>query len=281
MAMKYFLSEHPLFYKDYEVLDIKAVHLLDQSDIEPLEKIASLADLFIFQPVSDNYKNMPKLSTNYLLPKLRRDCQVISSPTAYFTGYHPEITYLQDDYGSIKNTPFPYHDMNILRLYSEGKSIEEVVRHIERKDFYDLSFVQSNLYKTKDNLAKREKNLTIKLSDFIEKNYRNHKLFHSFNHPSYKVLGYLFAQIMQKAGFQEDHLFKFFKNQDILSRSSFLIYSSIPKILCLEFITEDVYKIGNKYYSRRKWWKSFLIFTILDLEMFLVSLKIRYQEHDF
>jgi hypothetical protein len=253
MAMKLFLSKYPAFSKEYVIIDIKPVHLLDKDDLPFLESATLSLDLFIHQPVSDNYKGMPQLSTKALINRLPGSCQVVSFPVAYFTGYHPEITCLRDENGPVKNDPFPYHDINFLRLYHQGKTIQEILDIINDNDLYTESYIQTNLDKTLATLRSRENSLTVKLSDFIEREFRNVKLFHSFNHPSKEILEFLFESILKDVGIHvEIKLSSLLKNIDVLAQTSFPIHQSLHNKAGLNFWSDPNYQIANRKYSQEE-----------------------------
>lgn len=250
MAIRSFLSRHPEVKDKYEFVDIKPVHLLSQNDVSDLEEAVRAIDLFIFQPVSDNYRNLPSLSTNYLSNLTKKSCKKISFPTAYFTGYNPEITYLKGHSGIVKNDPFPYHDINILRLYANAKSSDYIVRNIQEESFYDEKYILENCQETISKLKERESNLTIKLSGYIERNFRKAKLFHSFNHPSADLLEYLFTSIVRLCEIEVSTKFSdLFANADVLGQSSFPAYKATQEILSLQFQENTAYRINHESFS--------------------------------
>ncbi len=261
MAIRDFLSKHPDFRSFYDLLDIKPVHLLTQDDIETLEQTIAETDLFIHQPISDNYKGIPQLSTSYLKSQSKASCTIVSFPVAYFTAYNPEITYLKGKNNAAISKPFPYHDLNILKLYAEGKSVEETIEAIESEVFYSTEYLQDNLSTTLANLEAREKSIDILLSPFIRENFREKRLFHTFNHPSSIVLEYLINSILDFLDInREKGRLELFRNHDFLAQNSFPIYPSVAKALDLSFSLISNYRIDKKELARREAVEAFFSF---------------------
>lgn len=261
MALRSFLSKHPNFTSFYEVIEIKPVHLLTQGDVDRLEKTIAEIELFIHQPVSDNYKGIHQLSTNYIKSQLKSGCQTISFPVAYFTAYNPEITYLKNKNNIVISKPFPFHDLNILKLYAKGKSIDRTIEEIAGEAFYSAEYLQENLSATLRNLAAREKSLEVKISAFIQENFRIKKLFHTFNHPSAVVLEYILNYILDLLGIQrEKDFFELFRNSDVLAQTSFSIYPSAVKFLGLSFGSTLDYRIEKQVFTQREVVSSFFEF---------------------
>ena len=178
---------------------------------------------------------------------------MLSFPVAYFTGYHPEISYLKDEDNRVISEPFALHDINILRLYLSGKSVSDAAQAIKDESFYSNEFLESNLDSTLKNLEKREANLDIKLSPFIKKTFRDSQLFHSFNHPSSDILGYVFSSVLDLVAVAREKEFsELFWNSDVLAQSSFPVYQSVSRGLELEFSTTTDYRMNKQTLTRKE-----------------------------
>jgi len=247
-AVKTYLQKNSTVASAYRFVDVKPVHLLSKIDIPFLNQVISEIDLMIYQPVSDNYKGIYQLSTRYLKDKLKSDCQVISFPVVYFTGYNPEVIYLKDLNGTVISEPFAYHDVNILRLFAQGKSVRDIVTIIQSDEFYNSSFVKKQLNNTISNLNVRENEIDQRLSPFIQDNFRNERLFHVFNHPSKTILSFIANLILERLGIK-DRSFNISSNADILSKNSLPIYPSIIKYLKIQFPCTSDYRFENINYT--------------------------------
>jgi hypothetical protein len=257
-VVRLYLHQHSEFAAHYELLDINPVHLLEEKDVSYLESIVRAIDLFIYQPVSSSYRGIPQLSTDYLKSLLKPTSQTISFPVAYFIGYNPEIYYLRirdesgeiirKDDGSVPQSPYAYHDKNILTLFSEGKGVDTTARTIKQEDFYAPDYVVIKLEETLSNLRLREQTIDLKISDFIEENFRKFRLFHVFNHPATWLIAYVTDLILKAQGFTS-RIAEFDRQPDLLAQYSFPIYPSLAKTLALEFETPFVYQIDSQTYS--------------------------------
>lgn len=79
-------------------------------------------------------------------------------------------------------------DENIRQLWKEGKSIDEIVDIIQNKDVYQGSDILEDFNAKMHKLKSREEKCDIKISDYIEGNYRSKKLFFEPGHPTGDVL---------------------------------------------------------------------------------------------
>jgi hypothetical protein len=253
MAIRNFLSKHPSFKSFYDVLEVKPVHLLTRNDVEFLERTIAEADLFIHQPISDNYKGIHQLSTNFIKKQLKSNCKVIAFPVAYFTGYNPEITYLKDGNSTVISEPFPLHDLNLLKLYADGKTVDQAIEAIQSEQFYSAQYVQDNLNKTLTNLISREENLEVRLAEFIQVHFREKRLFHTFNHPSATIVEFLVNSILNLLEIKCEQSFsEIFRNSDILGQSSYPIYPAVAKALNISFQPSTNYRINKKELTQRE-----------------------------
>lgn len=246
------LGQNSDFSSQYSQVFIKKVHRIKKEEIFDLEAIVSDIDLFIYQPVSDNYKKIPSLGTNYLKSLLKPDCKIISFPVAYFAGYQPEMVYLKPlNNQPIKEDIYNYHDFNILSGFDQGKSIQEIASSIFNESFYSPYYIKNNFDLTIAELAKREKSLDIKITPFILNNYQKINLFNTINHPHHSIIGYVVNRILEilELATQYTELELISGQHTIEYNNYFPIYPSVKKILNLEFDSELVYKFQNNNYS--------------------------------
>jgi hypothetical protein len=247
MALKGFLNQNPAFAQSYEILECKPVHLLSQDDLPNLNQMLPEVDLLIHQPVSDNYKGIPQLSSRYLRSQLKPSSQALSFSVAYFSGYNPEMVSPKVK-GVTLSKPFNYHDINLMRLYLEGKSITEALKLIRAEDFYSPTQAEQLLSQTFMNLEKRELALDIRLSPFIRRYFRQMRLFYTFNHPSSAVLSYIANCALEALELGNDSL-DLFSQAEVLDRSYFPIYPALQYIHGLEFDSPQDYRLEKQPYQ--------------------------------
>ncbi len=241
-ALRALLSRYQPFDERFDIIELLPVQRLSSGDVPQLEAAVATTDVFLYQPVSDNYKGVPQLSTQSLLAHLPSHSQAISLPVAYFTGYHPEITYLRDQTGVVE-TPFAYHDLNLLNLYAEGKPLRAALALINSDTFYTESHVTNNLELTLKKLEIREQHLSIRLCDFIRENFQRTQLFHSFNHPSHAVLRFITESILKHLSIPIDSvaMTAVVGITELLGRWSIPIYPSLAQHLGLKFVPSPTY----------------------------------------
>lgn len=251
-ALSEILDSSPNFKQQYELVKIKPVQLIEPSELDQiLAEIVSGVDLLIYQPISAQFNNDSRYSSTNFLKHLKTTCRCISFPSSYFRGYHPELGFLKNDQG--KNTAVPIHksgklvrfalvhDLNIIKAFVEGKSVTEITNLIERDDFYDPRFLNTVLEDSFSELRKRENSLKVDIiiSNFIERRFREQKLFHTFNHPDKSVFLYIAACLLRFMHIKPD----FVDSPDPLGNLSFPIYSSTYNSLKFNFPESGKYKI--------------------------------------
>jgi hypothetical protein len=254
------------------MIDIKPVHLLTVSDIPYIDQVIAETDLLIYQPVSDDYKGIYQLSTRYLKQHLKPGARQISFPVAYFTGYNPEVTYLRDVSGAQITKPFVYHDINILRLFDQGKSTREILEIIQDGDFYTLSLAEKQFNDTHASLKSREAGLDIQISEFVKNNFGKERLFHVFNHPGKTMLALIADLMLAHLGITDRYI-HINPHADILSKNALPIYPSLIKHLNIQFPCTFVYRFENKVYSAAETVQLFTDFYAKNREMVRYNIK--------
>ena len=240
------LEKNSNFAKSYRFLDLKPVHLLEASDVADLETKIAQTDVFIHQAVSDYYQGIEQFGTNYLRSRLASGSKAIAIPGAYFTGYHPATINLKDGDGNKITEPCDYHDVNLLYLFDKGKTVTEAIELIQQEDFYQAEYILDNLATTLKELRRREAELDFAISDFIEQNYRQQKLFHTINHPGVVLLTYIANCILKLLEIPPNNQSP---KSEALDFTAFPIYPSVAKALELEFTSQPQYSIKGETLS--------------------------------
>ena len=243
--LKEILSNSINFSDKYQIIPLPPVHLLDKSHVGDLEQKIALADLFVYQLVSDNYQGIEQFGTNYLCDRLSAEAQKIAIPGAYFTGYHPATINLKDAEGNKINEPCDYHDVNLLYLFERDKTVAETVDILQQDNFYQSEYILNNLEITLNELRRREQTLDINISNFIKQNYQKQKLFHTINHPNIAVLNHIAKTILKILDLPTNLSDK----QDFteaLDFTDFPIYPAVANALNLQFSVPLQYKIKGE-----------------------------------
>ena len=181
---------------DYEMT--KMIHLATDADYESFKRSVSSADILLTQIIGDSFGGF---STEAAIDLLPPDAVAIKIPVCYFSGYNPELAYLREPEGGYPNKKLvDYHDIVMAKAVYEGASVQETVNLITASDFYSPSFVQSILQSNLDELRKREEDLNVSISSFVQENWAKQQLFYSFNHPASTVIRHVVDQILDILG---------------------------------------------------------------------------------
>ena len=179
-----YLESSPEFSRNYKIdrrfpLAHKAIR---RQLIMPARLLAD-CELFIYQPIDSKHGER---STDHLLTKLPSDCQCISFPYIYFSGYWPQKSInLNREYLKILS----YKDYVTHEMTAKEYSSNDIIQELSKIDFYDKDFLLRNVESTLDELSRREAMTDIKIANFIREHYRNYYLFHESNHPS-DIIGF-------------------------------------------------------------------------------------------
>lgn len=236
MALMNVLRSWPAFNDCYQILSIPPVFEIKQTDLNRLLEIIAAVDLFIYQPVSDQYRSIPQLSTNFLTSQLKQDCFTISFPSLYFAAYSPEIIYLRQENGTFHEGPAgDYHNLFVVKSYLSSKSVKETVSLLTSNSLFSPEISQQIAKSSLDELRKREETI-VRVSDFIQEHYISRRLFHTMNHPSITILRFVALKVMEQlklSNHPEPHWI--FSGAELLNNSFFAIHPSLYQNLSLTF----------------------------------------------
>lgn len=270
-ALKIFLPKQKKFEEEYDIISLKPVHLLDQNDIPIIIDYMKSIDLFIYQNISENYRGMPELGSEYLKNIMKSGAQKISFPSIYFKGFNPELVTLKNIEGGNFISDFAYIDINILNLTIKGANQQEIIRTISKPSFYTSQFVVDNYNSCIDELALREKNCDFSISQYIKEFGQNARTFHVFNHPTAIILDNLSQRIFMKI-FDNKVEYDFFK-KDVLSQTSYPIYNSVHNALKLKFDNDIKYVLRNQSISQEEYVSTCIKFADLNKEVVEFNIK--------
>lgn len=170
--------------------------------------ILQKADIFIYQPISENHN---KYSTsinikNNILNHLKPECKKIAFPYIYNDSLWIIIPpAIIDNYIGNYNESNKYiNTLPIEKLKSEGKTIDEII------ELYKNNAIDFNYKERFDNsikiLKEKEQLCDVIVSDYIEENIKNEKLFFTQNHPTTSIFIHCVNQILDLL--KIDHKFK-------------------------------------------------------------------------
>ena len=230
-----YLTKSDEFNREYFIKTIPIHRLIRKQTTIP-NRILKQAQLFIYQPVKNVHGDR---STEYLLGKLSADCQHISFPPLYFTGCFPQFCRNPNKRAIESLYPYgiiPQGDANIISMLEQNIGIDKIINHLNSDSFYQRQYLENNVNKGLRELARRESNLSIKISDFIRDNYQKYRLFYAHNHPTDNMGIYVVNQILKLVNFPEldDKLIPN-PQRGVLDKIQIPLYPSVVKHLELDF----------------------------------------------
>ena len=224
------LDGAPLF----DVLRIKPVFELVDDDVPYLESCLDACDVLLYQHHRNDRFNRWRTS-DYWLSRISQ-CSSASFPSLYFTGYNPELTYIRKANGQRLNDGFSdYHDKRVVWQYCEGRTIADTVESLHGMGIRPTKIIE-NLHDSVSELKRRELefDIDIKISGFIEQNYRNSRLFFTFNHPSNDVLIHVAKALLLKLGVSEYRLPEL--DGELMEYDYFPVIPKVSEVLELNFV---------------------------------------------
>lgn len=232
------LLESNAFKDMFEWVVIPPVHSINTSDgIKHLLDSVSIADVFIYQVVN-NLGWPEELKSNFLLDKLKVECLKISIPSMYFDGYFPHLSTMDGKEGPLNLV----HDYFIASGFIKGMSVLDVKNMITSEYLYDEVTANNSVENALNSLREREvtQMLDIRISSYIEDNFKTNKLFNQFNHPSRDVIEYVCDSILDTLGVSE----KTYKssNGEYLGGIIVPLYISTFKNLKMTFLDDEKYR---------------------------------------
>jgi|GEM_PF-2519028 len=234
-----YLTTSASFNREYQIKRFP-IHVLMQKKTSIPSHLLERAKLFIYQPVKEIHG---ELCSELILNKLPSDCLRISFPSLYFSGYSPQSC--KNPVNKVIKPNYPtglmaQGDTNIISMLESGNTTAQIIKSLSDPDFYSQEFLLSHLNETLAELARRESQLSIKVSQFIKANFQDAYLFYTRQHPS-DILGvYVANQILNLLDLTplspRSSLKSFWRG--VLDTIQVPIYPSVIKHLDLKFVTE-------------------------------------------
>jgi polysaccharide biosynthesis acetyltransferase WcbI-like protein len=228
--------------KNLEIVPTPPIHQIKGNNtiINDLYSQLVSVDYIITQPLQD--KGFGRLRLENL--KLGYNDKLISFPVLFFQGDNPELIYLRDERNlHISGFLTDYHDINILVGFKHRVTVKQMTKFFLDKNYLDQSIITTIRKKSLDTLKRREKDLDIKVSDYIGELAKLEKTFWTMNHPKNSVLDEVVRLIMLRMG-----LTKRYKSV----RREFLGNASYPAYEVLRLNDDKIYKIKNVEYTREE-----------------------------
>ena len=167
-----------------EVTAIAIVHLLKSEQFYQYHQHFEQADIIVSQRVANNYP-CEFVQTDFL--KNKYGSKVVVIVNLYFSGYNPDWCYLRiPEKGPLRGPMGDYHNKTILKSWKKGFDVEQASELL--LDYHNNMTYSIVKDQSLAELSTREVNTDIRITDFIQKNMFQERLFFTFNHPSASLL---------------------------------------------------------------------------------------------
>jgi hypothetical protein len=219
-------------------------------DISKLKRFIGRSVLIIMTYIKPNYRDRVHLSSQFIVQHANPKAKVIIVPCTYFPLYHHDGVTIKLNESDMFKDPDIHHYGYLLKSYIDGHEIEYYKeKYINNKDLYSLEELENiakngimeltNRQNEIKKLNKIRRIYLIKIDQFIENNYKDNVLFHTYNHPTSILYLHIVDQINHILNIDMSYINK---NIDPLAKiGKMYIYDSIRKILNF-----DVDKFNNE-----------------------------------
>lgn len=180
------------------------VHLTEMT-MDETETLIKEYDVIITQPISDNYRNKPYLSTTFLMKHKRDDTLVIMFDSIYFEMYHFDIFGGEYRESKIQDKIINQHYKGIIDCFDKGLSqqyfIDNFVNNENLKSHEELEKIASESIKRleerhKSAVEKYNPTIYISTAPYIKENYKDKLLSYVGGHPSKHILQYVAHEVI-------------------------------------------------------------------------------------
>lgn len=178
-----------------EVINVAIVHLLKNDQLEDYRVSFENADYIIAQLVAENYP-CEFVRTTFLQKNYPE--KIISIVNLYFEGYSPDWGYItKKSLVKLDSHIGGYHNKIIFACWKKGFTKSAAISAYENRFLID--FLNASEHSLSE-LYNREKLAAVKITEFIQSEWGNSKIFHTFNHPSGFVLIEYVKRILKYLG---------------------------------------------------------------------------------
>lgn len=235
-----YLNSSTFFSEKFEFLYLPPVHTIDIKEDKGLLDIFANIDLLIYQPVV-NENRFGMFTSDNAKSLMKKNAMKICVPSMYYTGYFPTIGSIEGLDGALRGV----HDFVIVAGYLSGFKEHEVVNLLTDKFILSRSDLDKFHLLAIQSLKQRENDfqVDIKISTYIEKNYKSIRLFHTFNHPTVQLVDYVCSEILSKLNLEQDVV-------DIVDKLDAVvapIYDSVYDSLKLTFKNKPMGLDGSQF----------------------------------
>ncbi len=207
------LCNHVQMTREYFFLTLPVVYNCHESVVDTLfsdgGQFLKQCDLFISQRISEKNRFNVLISTKNISEKLREDTKIVWIPNVYFDGYFLQAKHNEHNVDTHITPPgrFPNGDKyvdEIMEHSGMNPDVEKILDTICDENFIPADEIQTRCEKSLQELKNREFLCDIKMSDYVEYNFRIQQIFYAPNHPVTFVLFELARRILKFIGIRSE-----------------------------------------------------------------------------
>lgn len=273
----------PAFNKEYA--SIWTQSLKDQAVLtnRVLFYTKEICDLYVYTPKMLDHDSIYFLSSD----ELPKDCQIVSMSNLVVSLYWPQIDtkvtstneWYMHPYHIRRSMDF-YHslyrkaDRNINKMVLEGKTAEQIVRELSDEGYYSKKQVDGNKKRCLKLIDIAEKNIDIKVGDYIQENYCIKMLYQNYIHPNKCIIWEYIRRFLDKIKLSVPNLSQLEAEapDHVHQGGDVPIYPSTAKLLQLDFINDTTrYEImtgeGSVYMTFAEYIEHYVEYTRKSMEI--------------
>lgn len=177
-----FRSKYNIMRLETGPIRMREVRGIQMMDRPAMNLALNRADILVTYNMGPRHTTF---SMDSIREKIRRDCRVITFTAPNFSALTPI------------NTGY-CGALAVLYAFDKGKTVEQLCGELRDGSADFLFGLRWRIEMGR--LADRDATHDVKLSDFILRNHRTHKLFMGSSHPSFTTMAYLGSEIMKLLG---------------------------------------------------------------------------------
>lgn len=277
------LMQVPAFSKEYKSVFTQTIKHQAVVTNRLLYYAKDICDLYVYTPKILDIDSIYSLSPE----EMPADCKIVSVSNLTSSLYWPQINTKIDEYNDwylysynsertmdFFHTLYRKEDCNINRMVLEGKSTKEIVDTLSSEDYYSDKQVKRSFQYAMKLIQIAEKDVDIKIADFILENFRKQMLYQNFIHPNKCVIYEYIRRLLHAIDISTAEVDELEQEAPVHEHQSgdVPIYPSVIKALELEFVdnaTKYEIMVGNGmvYMTFREYMEHFAEYTRKTMEI--------------
>lgn len=272
-ALKTYLEKSQNFKKRYCIYPMPEIQDNVKKCID--DEIMNEIDLYIHQDIRVDNSVDYLLSDEYIIPRLKKECNTLCIPNLVGNGYGifqtqtGEIFSIEVKNSSIGKLHLFYRDKLIDEAYQKYqlKTVSRIIDYINTYNFSEETVIEKFNAMIKK-LYQREQNWDIKITDYIVENYRTTSMFVDCCHPSQELMLEICRRVAGVLGIEDiheedtsivlgieafvwpsirKHLGILWEKKTVRKYCSNSVYGSIDTLDIEEYIREYIYAFWGEY----------------------------------